>query len=271
MDHPKEQTHPRPKIQMEELFGISKQPDEERRPPPLLLWRSGSKSSKLGSWSTKKYPNIRIFAKKNDIKAAYHCLHLNHKTSHQRCTQVPEESLALMMLQLTFGGSPCPNEFSVVSETICNLATVIISHNNWDPDELHAPAQENLPPPIFLPDNIPFGEGRELIVNIKTNPCGTQDINVNNLIGLGLDLPSSNNIKQSEQAPLLAIDACSQQLHNKEPIPCHKMAARHKLWAEGWLEETTMISGWLWDFLRLTISPQQQMYCMDGGNKQHDK
>jgi hypothetical protein len=89
---------------------------------------------------------------------------------------------------------------------------------------------------------------RELIVNVETNPCGTHNIYINNLIGLGLNLPNIDNIKQSEQAPHLSIDACLQQLHDKEPIPCHEMAARHKLWAEGWLEETKMILGWLWDF-----------------------
>ncbi len=141
------------------------------------------------------------------------------------------------MLQLTFEGSPYPNKFSVVSETICNLATAIISHNNWDPDKLHAPDQENFPPPISLPNNIPFGEVRELIVNVEANPHGILNIYMDDLIGLGLDLPNSKNIKQSEQAPLLAIDACSRQLYNKEPIPCHDMAARHKLWALGWLKE----------------------------------
>jgi hypothetical protein len=32
------------------------------------------------------------------------------------------------------------------------------------------------------------------------------------------------------------------------------MAARHKLDAEGLLEETKMILGWMWDFRCLTIS-----------------
>jgi hypothetical protein len=100
-----------------------------------------------------------------------------------------------MMLQLTFEGSPCPNKFGIVSETICNLAKAIISQGDWDPDKLHAQDQENSPLLIFLPNNIPFGEGWELIVNVKTNPCGTHDIYIDDLIGLGLDLPNSNNIK----------------------------------------------------------------------------
>jgi hypothetical protein len=65
MDHPKEQTHPGTKLQMEELLNISQQPSEERRPPPLLLWRSGSKISKLGSRSTKKIPKYKNISNKN--------------------------------------------------------------------------------------------------------------------------------------------------------------------------------------------------------------
>jgi hypothetical protein len=39
-----------------------------------------------------------------------------------------------------------------------------------------------------------------------------------------------------------------------KPIPHHNMAALHKLSAEGRLEETKMILGWMWDFWQLTIS-----------------
>ncbi len=38
------------------------------------------------------------------------------------------------------------------------------------------------------------------------------------------------------------------------------MAARHKLWAEGQLEESIMILGWLWDFQRLPTSLPDNKY-----------
>jgi hypothetical protein len=80
------------------------------------------------------------------------------------------------------------------------------------------------------------------------------NIYINNLIGLGLDLPKCNNKKHLEAAPLLAIDACLQRVTNNKSIPCHNMATLHKLSAEGRLEEMKMILGWMWDFLGLTIS-----------------
>jgi hypothetical protein len=54
-----------------------------------------------------------------------------------------------------------------------------------------------------MPDDVPFGIGKELIVNVEINPRGIHDIYINDLIGLGLDLPDCNNIRRSERAPLL--------------------------------------------------------------------
>jgi hypothetical protein len=76
-------------------------------------------------------------------------------------------------------------------------------------------------------DDVPFGEGKELMINMKVNSRGTHDIYINDLVGLGLDLLKSDNLKRSEQAPLLAIDACSRRRAPDEPIPHYDMAARY--------------------------------------------
>jgi hypothetical protein len=99
------------------------------------------------------------------------------------------------------------------------------------------------PPPNFMPDDAPFGIGKELIVDVEINPRGIHNIYINNLIGLGLDLPDCDNITRSERATLLAIDAFSRRIHKEEPIPHYDMAARHKLIAKGLLEESKMILG----------------------------
>jgi hypothetical protein len=43
------------------------------------------------------------------------------------------------------------------------------------------------PPPKFMNDDVPFGEGKELIIDMKVNSRGTQDIYIDELVGLGLD------------------------------------------------------------------------------------
>ena len=83
---------------------------------------------RLINWAVsarKKYPNRRIMAKKDDFKSAYRRLHLHSETALRATTQLPELELALMSLRLTFGGAPGPYEWSVISETICDLTTAI--------------------------------------------------------------------------------------------------------------------------------------------------
>ncbi len=223
----------------------------------LLPCVYGGVVRRLVNWAVaarQKYPATRIYATKIDFKSAFRRLHVSPNTAKQSCTQLPHEDLALMALRLTFGGTPCPSEWGVISETICNLATALLLNDDWNPNVLHAPNQQNFPSPKFLPDDIPFAQGRDLIVDVRIDARGTHDIYIDNLVGLGLNLPRCDNRRRSEAAPLLAIDACSRCIAPDEPIPCLNMAALHKLSAEGRLKETKMILGWLWDFRRLTIS-----------------
>jgi hypothetical protein len=223
----------------------------------LLPCVYGGAIRRLVNWAVaarNKYPNTRIYVSKIDFKAAYRRLHLHHLTAVQSCTQIPDLEIGLLPLRLTFGGAPCPYEWGKISETICNLATAIIQNDAWDPDNLQAPNQEKFLPPKFMADDVPFGEGRELVINVEVDSRRTHDTYIDDLIGLGLDLPGTDNLKRSEGAPLLAIDAYSRQRTPVKPIPRHNMAARHKLWAEGLLEEAQMILGWRWDFRRLIIS-----------------
>jgi hypothetical protein len=121
------------------------------------------------------------------------------------CTQIPHKQIGLMALWLTFGGTPCSKEWNIISETICNLATALLD-NNWNPSKLQTLGQENFPPPNFLSDDIPFAEGKELIINVAINDQSTHDIYIDDFIGLSLDLPRTDNRQWCEAAPLLAID-----------------------------------------------------------------
>ena len=75
----------------------------------------------------RKYPNTPILATKTDYKSAYHHCHLNASMAVQSCTQLltatvddeemdgnNKDDLALIMLRLTFGGTPCPSEWGVI-------------------------------------------------------------------------------------------------------------------------------------------------------------
>ena len=151
----------------------------------------------------KLYPNKRILATKLDVKAAYQQCHLNAMIATQTCTQLPSEGLALMMLQLTFGGAPCPLEWGSIAESICDLTNAILLNDDWNPLSLQSPAQHLVPNKIILDDDIPFGIGRDLIVNIPVDPRGTVDLYIDDFRGLTVDI--NNNELRLERAPLLAL------------------------------------------------------------------
>ena len=85
----------------------------------------------------------------------------------------------------------------------------ILQHEDCDPLTLHAPNQELLPAVKRLPDDVPFGEGRELIVDIPVNPKGIAEVYIDNTCGLTVEEKDSDNVMRLERAILLAIYVAS--------------------------------------------------------------
>ncbi len=218
----------------------------------------GSALKRIINWAVaarKKYPGKRILATKLDIKAAFRRCHLNAETAVQTCTQLPDLRLALMMLRLSFGGAPCPSVFGTFSESICDLIIAILLHDNWDPLTLFAKeAQAHVPPKEVLPEDVHFGIGRDLIVDIPIDPRGTVDVYIDDFLGLTIDLEDSDNSTRLERAPLLGLTAVSREVAKVEPLPRDEMDARKKLVAETGLTEIKIMLGWEIDFRRMTIA-----------------
>jgi hypothetical protein len=215
----------------------------------------GACIKRIVNWAVaarKLYPHQKILSTKADYKSAYRRDHLSAETAIQTCTQLPDENLAIIALRLTFGGSPGPYEWGVISETICDLANEILQSDDWDPTKLYAPNSDLVPKKKTLDDDIPFEEGRDLIVDLPIHPNGMVDLYIDDTIGLTVDL--KDNDKRMENAILLAIHAAARPKQNSEPIPREEMAALSKLLAEAGLEERKTILGWLFDFRRLLVS-----------------
>jgi hypothetical protein len=64
--------------------------------------------------------------------------------------QLPKLELALMSLQLTFGGASGPYEWSVISETICNLTTAIKHNKKMEPKDAGQKKSTSCPPSKIL-------------------------------------------------------------------------------------------------------------------------
>jgi hypothetical protein len=218
---------------------------------------------RLVNWAVaarRQYPNQKILATKIDYKSAYRRGILHFATALKTATQLPDEAAALITLRLTFGGAPCPFEWGVISETICDLANELLKCDNWDPKDLHASVQSDIPPQQSLDEDIPFAEGRELIVDIPIDPRGYADVYIDDTTGLTVDLPGSRNAERMEAAIPLAIEVAARPNDVNEPIPREKMVAEDKLKAEGGLSETKIILGWLFNFRTLTVSLPEHKY-----------
>ncbi len=78
-----------------------------------------------------RHPNIKILGGKSDIKSAYRRITLNGQTA-VKCAIMCQE-FSLVSLRLTFGGSPCPNEWCIASELFIDLANDILHCEDWNP------------------------------------------------------------------------------------------------------------------------------------------
>ena len=170
------------------------------------------------------------------------------------------QPLAIIALRLTFGGAPGPYEWGATSETICDLAMHILQHEDWDPSTLHAPNQELLPVAKLMPDDVPFGEGKQLITDVPIDPKGMVEVYIDDTCGLTIDIAETNNTLRLERAILLAIYVASRPKDSNEPIPREEMAALNKLIAEAGLEEQKIILGWVFNFRKLLLSLPKNKY-----------
>ena len=96
----------------------------------------GRALNRIINWAVaarRRFPGRRILASKIDFKSAYRRCHLNAKTAVQTCTQLPDEGVAVVALRLSFGGRPCPFEFCVASETVCDLTNTLLHSDEWNP------------------------------------------------------------------------------------------------------------------------------------------
>ncbi len=157
-----------------------------------------------------------------------------------------------MMLRLTFGEAPCPLEWGPIAEPICDPANAILLSNDWDPLSLLSPNRHLVPDKIILDNNIPFGIGQDLIIEIPVDPRGTVHLYIDDFCGLTVDI--DDNATRLERAPLLTLRSAAQEGAEIKPLPCNDITALQKLFAETGLSEIKTILGWLLDFCRMIIA-----------------
>jgi hypothetical protein len=137
------------------------------------------------------HPSTRILGGKSDFKSAYRRVTLHSSTAAQ-CTMMCEQ-FGLPSLRLTFGGSPCSNEWCLFSELCTDLANDILHCQDWNPSTLRSPHQSKLLHPKYLPDSIPFAKAYELDIDIPNDDMGRIDDFIDDGIAIAPDIGSNKD------------------------------------------------------------------------------
>jgi hypothetical protein len=175
------------------------------------------------------YPTTKIFLCKIDIDAAYRHCSMASTTSLESMTVF--DGLLLVALRLTFGGSPCPNLWSVISETIVDVGNVILRNPFWDHKQLFDPISNQIEKPLSLPDDEPFHTVKDLSVVLPRNDSGYIDIYIDDNIGVTPDI-GNNTLRLSRAIPL-AIRTLSRPINSSDILPRKDIISMKKYSAEG--------------------------------------
>jgi hypothetical protein len=122
-----------------------------------------------------------------------------------------------MATQMTFGGSPCPSLWGIISESLTYLSNAIIQNRHWDHDTLFDSISDELNSPLSLPDSIPFHPAKELAVTLPPNDLGKVNIYIDDSIGVTPDI--NNKTSHVSQAIPLAIRTLARPLNPSDIIP----------------------------------------------------
>jgi hypothetical protein len=197
-----------------------------------------------------RYPDKKIFICKVDLDSAYRRCHLSSSTAQESLTVYG--GLLFMALRMTFGGSPCPSLWGYISDTLADSCNDLIHNIHWDHNTLLDPLSDLLDPPKALPDSLPFHQACPMSVKIPVNDLGKVDIYLDDTIGIALDT-NDNALRVSRAIPLI-IHSLARPLDTSDKIPRKDIISLKKFAAEGQMEETKLVLGWLLNTRSLIIS-----------------
>jgi len=159
---------------------------------------------------------------------------------------------------MTFGGSPCPALWGIISETITDIGNSLIQNEFWDHNIIFDPVSDMIDTPSSLPDNIPFHTAKELSMSLPENSLGYIDIYIDDTIGVTPDL-NDNALRMSRAIPL-AIRTLARPINPSDMIPRKDITSMKKYKAEGRLKVVKKVLGWVLNTRSRQISLPSDKY-----------
>jgi hypothetical protein len=221
----------------------------------------------------RRFPTAPLLIAKFDLKSAYRRTHFSGISALQsiatssglHLSTTDSDELAYVSLRFTFGGSPNPSEFSLISEMIADLSNVLLQHKDWDPLNLHSEFISIVnPTPKLEQNNVEFTQARELLNEWEMSDYGVTEAYIDDIFVV-FPFASDDHLERGRNAPLLAIDVMGRPTHDNDPLPRDPIVALKKLKAEGTPAEKMTVLGWQIDTRRLLIQlPTEKAKSWDG-------
>lgn len=180
-----------------------------------------------------RHPNIPILGGKSDIKAAYHRITLHGDTA-EKCT-IMFQDYGLTSTRLTFGGTPCPNQFCLASELCTDLANDLLQCKEWDPKILASPHAGKVGKTSYLDSDLLFAQAKNLDVILPLNDWGYVDDFIDDSIAIVPDI--GDNSERAIQALLLAVHILFCPVDPNKPIMQEDCLSLGKLREEGFYQK----------------------------------
>ena len=82
----------------------------------------------------KRYPNKKIWIRKEDLKSAYRRLHLRASSALKSAVRVKMNKVwyIILSLRITFGGTSGPADFCLFSDILCDTINDLLACKSWD-------------------------------------------------------------------------------------------------------------------------------------------
>ena len=200
-----------------------------------------------------RYPQSRIWLRKEDYKSAFRRLHLNAKSALESAIVVTISNIQYLIisLRMPFGGAPCPSEFALFTDIVTDTINDLLEDKNWNNKINFSDTYHHIPEPVYLNEKIPFAQAKKMCVKLPVEDNGKADVFLDDIISCVVDL--NDNLDRITKAPSTVIDAVARQGKSMD-VERDNMIEIDKAKAEGAAEEIKIVLGWTLETRRLLIS-----------------
>ena len=201
-----------------------------------------------------RHPRKKIWLRKEDFKSAYRRLHTRARTASRSAIRVKIKGIwyIILSLRLPFGGSPCPNDFCLMSDVITDTINDLLACSDWNHKEIHSAYFAKIPAAKPSDKSIAFGQAKPFSISMPDEDSGKADCFIDDIISCCVDI--GDNLERLMTAPCTILHAVATNSSGDSSIKRDNLIADDKNEAEGGPEEVKICLGWTLDTRQLIVS-----------------